>query len=269
METKLEKVTPAKAEQWLNRNTANRKLREGVAEAYADDMRNGRWTECLDPIAFYENGDCANGQHRLWALVDSQTTQEFLIARGVSREAGLNIDVGLARTLVDNARISGKDSDLSNELIATARFLEEGDLQHGKLTNSQRLAFVNQHREAAQWAIAFGPKGRGIRSQTTLAAVARAWYHEEDEERLKQFGRVLTSGLAEGQQDHAAIALRNYMIAGRDSRSTGRWTDTGRELFLKAQNSISYFMRRKPLSVIKAVKDEAYPKPRKRKARES
>lgn len=268
MEIKLERVTPAKAESWLNRNTGNRKMREGVAEAYADDMRNGRWTECLDPIAFYENGDVANGQHRLWALVDSQTTQEFLIARGVSRDAGLNIDVGLARSLVDNARISGRDLELSNELVAVSRFIEEGDLQRGKLTNAQRLAFVGTHREAAQFAIAFGPRGRGIRSQVTLAALARAWYKEEDEDRLKAFGHVMTSGLGEGQQDHAAIALRNYLIAGRDSRAVGRWTDTGRELFLKAQNAISYFVRKKPLSVIKAVKDEAYPKPRKRKQEE-
>lgn len=264
MDIKLEKVTPVKAEQWLNRNTGNRKMREGVAEAYAADMKAGRWTECLDPIAFYENGDIANGQHRLWAVIDADVTLEFLVARNVSREAGLNIDVGLARSIVDNARISGVDTDLSNELVAVARFIEEGDRGNQKVTNAQKLAFVNQHREAAVWAIGHGPRGKGVRSMVTLAAVARAYYTETCHDKLARFGEVLTTGLANGKEEHAAITLRNYLIAGRDSRNTGRWTDTQRQLFLKTMNAINYFMRGRALSVIRTVKDEVYAKPRKR-----
>lgn len=268
MDIQTERVTPKKAEQWINRNTGNRKLREGVAEAYAEDMKNGKWTECLDPIAFYENGDLANGQHRLWAIIESGTTQEFLVARNVPRDAGLNIDVGLARTLVDNARISGVDPGLSNEMVAVSRFIEEGDTQRGKLTNAQRLEFVNMHREAAEWTISHGPRGKGLRSMATLAAVGRAWYAEQDRDKIARFCEVVSTGLANGKEEHAAICLRNYLIAGRDSRMTGRWTDTARAIFLKTMNAISYFMRGKTLSVIKNVKDEAYPKPRRRRATE-
>jgi len=40
MEPRVEKITPAKATTYLDRNRSNRKLRDGVAEKYADDMRN-------------------------------------------------------------------------------------------------------------------------------------------------------------------------------------------------------------------------------------
>jgi len=100
----LETITPTKAHTWLNRNTSNRKLRDGWVEKYASDMRAGKWTECIVPIVFYENGDIADGQHRLWAIIESDTPQRFFVLHGLTREAGLNIDTGGGRNLVDNAR---------------------------------------------------------------------------------------------------------------------------------------------------------------------
>lgn len=121
----IERVTPKKATEWLNANTSNRKLRDGVVEKYAEDMRHGRWTRCTAPICFYEDGDVADGQHRLWAIIESDTTQEFAVLRGLSRADGLNIDTGLNRSLVDNARISGADKDLSNAALTGARSASE------------------------------------------------------------------------------------------------------------------------------------------------
>lgn len=93
----LETVTPKLAEAWINANKSNRKLREGLVEKYACDMRAGKWTQCPEPISFYADGDLADGQHRLFAIIESDTTQEFPIARGLSREAGLNINTGAGR----------------------------------------------------------------------------------------------------------------------------------------------------------------------------
>lgn len=258
MELKQETITPKKAEQYLVRNTSNRKLREGVAEKYAADMKRGKWTECPVPIVFYENGDVADGQHRLWAIIESDTPQKFYVGRGLSREAGLNLDTGLTRTLVDNARISGLDGGLTNELIACARAVEEGDRQSRGYSNAKRLELVEKHREAATWACAHGPRGRTIRNQCVLSAMARAWYHEPDKQKLERFAKVLTTGLADGEVESSAIALRNYLL----SRKNAHLNQLFRETFLKVQNAIHYFMRGKKLMIIKVVKDEMYPRPR-------
>src|ERR1035437_8554667 len=118
-------ITPIKAEKLLEANKSNRSLRTGVAEKYAFDMKNGAWTTCTAPVVIYDDGEVADGQHRLWALVESGTGQWFMILRGLDRKSGLNIDTGLGRNLVDNARISGVDPDLSISLISTCRGIAE------------------------------------------------------------------------------------------------------------------------------------------------
>jgi hypothetical protein len=256
MEITTERVTPAKAEKMLNLNKGNRKLRPGVAEKYAKDMLSGQWTKCPTPISFYADGDIADGQHRLWAVIESGTTQTFFIVRGLSRADGLNIDTGLSRSVVDNARISGVDTDLSLTMIAVARGMREGAGANGTMSNAMKIHMVNSVREAAQFAVSFGPRGKGLRNAVVLSAFGRAWYHEPDKDRLRRFGEVMGSGFADGESESAAIAFRNYMMSKGASASTGgNWRDS----FMKAQNAIWYFMRGKSLMTIKTVSDEAYP----------
>ena len=249
-------VTPAMAEAWLNANNTNRKLRDGVVEKYAEDMRHGRWTDCPAPIAFYADGDLADGQHRLFAICDAQVTVRFPIARGLDREAGLNIDTGLGRSLVDNARISGADSGLSNELLSTVRAIEDGERGNAKTarSNAERLVLVERHREAAQWVMQHGPRGKVVRNAVVLGALGRAYYHEKDRDRLARYCAVLGSGFSDGVHESAAIAMREYLRDNAGATMTA-WRDT----FLKVQNSIHYFMQQKGLTIIKGVKDEAYP----------
>lgn len=263
MNVTIEKITPKVAEGMLNANTSNRALRDGVVESYAADMRAGRWTECPMPIVFYEDGDLADGQHRLFAVIESDTTQTFSVYRGLPRSAGLNIDMGLNRSLVDNARISGKGlPGLSAEMVAVARACEAGQPPGPRLSNAAKMEIVAAHHEAVTWAVANGPRCKGIRNAIVLAAVARAWYHEEDHGRLRRFCDVLGTGMADGEAESAAVALRNYMLLRSTiTTTTGMWTDT----FRKVQNAIYYFMRTKKLSVIKAVGEEVYARPRRRK----
>jgi hypothetical protein len=263
MEIQLEKVTPRKAEQWLNVNKNNRKMRDGVAEKYADEMRNHRWTQCPEPIAFYDDGDLADGQHRLWAVLESGRTIEFPVARGLTRADGLNLNTGMGRTLVDNAKISGSDASLSNELLSIARAVAQGKCSNGKtpLSNSQRLEMVGEHRAAVDWAISNGPRGRGLRNAMILGAIARAWYWEPDKDRMKRFCDVFTSGFSDGEEETAAIALRNYYLTKPAIASAALWVDT----FLKSQNAIFYFMKARKLTIIKGIEEEQYPLKKKRK----
>lgn len=255
-DTQMMNVTPKMAEQWINSNTCNRSLRDGVVEQYAADMRAGNWTQCTAPICFYENGELADGQHRLYALIESQTTQRFTIMRGLSREDGLNIDTGLGRTVVDNGRISGLDPNLSPALVGTARAVESGMPSMGRMSNAQKLAIVAQHREACEWAVSHVPHAKNICNSVVLGAVARAWYWERNHARLDEFCKVIGTGFSSGEADSAAVAMRNYLLQNAGiAASAAMWRDT----FLKVQNAIHYFMDGKRLTVIKSVKEDAYP----------
>lgn len=262
MEPKFETVTPAKAEAWLNANKTNRNLRDGVVEQYANDMKSKRWTQCTAPIGFYDDGDLADGQHRLYAVIESGEPQRFIILRGLKREDGLNIDTGLGRTLVDNGRISGLDLNLSNNLVGCCRAIASGMPSTGRMSNADKLDIVNEHREAAEWAMSALPHTRNVYNTAVTAAIARAWYLEPDKERLDKFCKVLGNGMSDGDADSAAVAMRNYLTIQYPgtAASSPMWRDT----HLKVQNAIHYFMRRQRLTVIRGVKDETYPLRKKR-----
>ena len=259
METaKLVLISPRRAEQMLNKNTQNRKLREGVAEKYAHDMKHGRWTQCIAPIAIYEDGNIADGQHRLWAIVEAKTPQKFYVIHGVKREDGFNIDNGIPRNIIDNARIAGRTNSehMTTETVSLARAIEQGDRASANLSFADRMDMFEKHYAAVQWACRFGAHGRYLRNAVVNGAIARAWYAEEDKERLAKFGEVLSSGLTDSADDWAAITLRNMLLSDHVMMHTGAaWKDS----FKKCQRAIYNFMRRKPLKVLKMQSEECYP----------
>lgn len=259
-----ETVTPKKAEQWLNTvNTNNRKLRPGVVEKYAEDMKSGNWLRNPQPIMFYEDESLADGQHRLWAVVESQISVRFYIVRNVDPETALNIDTGLGRGLSDNARISGKDA-ISHKLIAMAKIVEHGTHNVGRsFSNAERLEMIEAHLDHLRWAEEHMPSRVRVGNAVVGAAIARAHMHERDLDRLGEFCTVLGSGMPQGAEDSACIALRNYLFQPAHGKVTNQ---NSHDVFLKAMNAIRYFMRRRGLTVIKGVKDEAYPLPERPKA---
>lgn len=219
-------------------------------------MQNHAWTAFGGCLVFYDNTEIADGQHRLSALIKASATFDFVVVRGLPRAAGLNVDTGLSRTIVDAARISGLDPMLTTQLVATSRAIAEGNVPRSISTNASRLLYVKEHRAAAQWAIANGPRGRMIRNAITLGAIGRAYYYEPDLIRLADFGQLMTTGMASSQDDHAAISIRNYLInQGSHAAAWDMWRDT----FLKVQNAIRYYMRGQKLGVIRSVASEAYP----------
>lgn len=253
----IETITPKAAEAMLNANKSNRTLRDGVVEKYAADMGAGRWTACPEPISFYEDGDLADGQHRLFAIIESGKPQEFPVARGVPREAGLNINTGLSRSLIDNARISKTGGELSRAMIACARAMEFGTSTFGRgVSNGETLAIVEKHREAAAFAAKEVRRKPLLCGATVLAAVGRAYAAGVDQDRLRRFCDVLGTGLYQGDGETAAIALRNHLLEkGSVLSSAGLWKET----FLKAQNAIAYFVQGRKLTTIRTVAEEAYP----------
>lgn len=254
-----EDITPAMAEKYLNMNTNNRALRSGWSETMAADMSNGDWGECVAPIVFYEDGSLADGQHRLFAIVLSGVTIRFLVRRGLKREDGLNIDTGRPRNVVDASHIAGLDNGLlTHAIVSTARCVEEGERSRGSSSHPHKLELVEKHREAVEWAVKHGPTGRNLRNAVILGAIARAWYVEADKDRLHQFCKVFSSGLAEGPKDYAAVALRNYYLAA-NTRAKLTSAEEFRASFLKSQMAICNFMRGKSIKVIRVVSEEVYP----------
>lgn len=96
-------VTPNIAEEWLKKNINNRNVKQLVVESYAEDMKNNKWTLNNDCITFDKNGILTNGQHRLMAIIKSNTSQYMPVMYGV--EHNVNMDRPAQRTVSDNLKI--------------------------------------------------------------------------------------------------------------------------------------------------------------------
>jgi hypothetical protein len=99
--TTIETVTPAMAADWLKMNTNNRPLDQKRVQAFADDIRLGRWQTTHQGIALSKDGRLLDGQHRLSAIVVAQRSVQMMVFHGVDPRTFTVMDRGKPRTLRD------------------------------------------------------------------------------------------------------------------------------------------------------------------------
>lgn len=93
----VEKIGPKEAQALLAKNFSNRRIRPSRVEMYADMMTRGQWLMTGEPIIMKVDGSLVNGQHRLLAVIQSDTTQEFAIVRNATDTVFEVVDTGLSR----------------------------------------------------------------------------------------------------------------------------------------------------------------------------
>lgn len=76
----------------LEHNTLNRPLNDQHVKRIAGQIINGKWKFNGDTIKLSDDGGILDGQHRLWAVVESKVSVETIIVRGIEREAFATID---------------------------------------------------------------------------------------------------------------------------------------------------------------------------------
>lgn len=80
---KLEKISPKKARKYLKRNHRNRDLDPKKVESLSEIISSGRWKVINHPIGFDQDGNLIDGQHRLNAVVLSETPIISAVMRGM------------------------------------------------------------------------------------------------------------------------------------------------------------------------------------------
>lgn len=103
----VETIDPDTAATILESNTLNRDIGPVLVKRMAEDMVAGRWLTNGDSIKFDRTGKLVDGQHRLSAVVDSQTTLETFVCGGLAPEIFATLDVGKKRSLKDAMKIHG------------------------------------------------------------------------------------------------------------------------------------------------------------------
>lgn len=177
---KVEDVGPDEALKMLEKMPRNRRLNWPNRQRYAREMQNGTWREYeCTPLRFDSDGNLLDGQHRLWAVIDSGTTQRFVVIRGLPNEALDVIDTGRSRSLTDILHIRGESN--ASELTSAINLLSAWENSDPKmlardaiapgarLTVAEALAFLEAHPELREAVV----KGNSIRRK--LAGGGGRW----------------------------------------------------------------------------------------------
>jgi len=156
IKTGVEKITPHYARFILEKSDGfeNRPLSMRTINAYADVMRRGKWLLNGEAIVIDVDGRCIDGQHRLWAVVESNASVDMVVVRGVETRAFSSIDQGKRRSAGDVLAHYGHQN--RNTLAAVSRlvhgFVFERMTDLGTITNDDVLKTVTEIPTVVNWA---------------------------------------------------------------------------------------------------------------------
>lgn len=107
LEASVVKMTPALAQSYLTKNLKNRPIRRSYVNELVAAMKRGEWKLNGETIKVSKSDVLLDGQHRLMAVYESQTTQNMIVVAGLDDDAFTTIDINRRRTSADALAIAG------------------------------------------------------------------------------------------------------------------------------------------------------------------
>lgn len=154
-------ITPQQALEWLGKNSSNRPLSHARIRQYVKDITDGNFGLTGEAIRFFEDGNLADGQHRLTAIVKACKPITTLVVFGLDRKVASYIDTGKSRSAGDVLCMFSGVGDADAKALATAiRMIHNHDSGrhyvgstggqsggHTAMTNSEIQDFYRDNEE--------------------------------------------------------------------------------------------------------------------------
>jgi len=236
MKVQILDVTPDMAKMFLMKNKSNRRINKSQLEMLERSINDGHWRLTHQGIALYKDGEIADGQHRLTAIVNTGRTLRMPLFTDVERDTGtvLAIDCGLKRSVRDGAAITGESLTYTHAAIAKA--LEYGYRSFGraKLTHMEQYDLVSKWRESIDKTDRFFTR-RTLKIAITPVKVAAltAINNGVDELLIEEFCKTLATGEYINSIYINAVRVRNRLLTDNFRGNEGT-----REAYNMALNAI-------------------------------
>lgn len=225
--TVSELITPELAAQYLTMNSHNRVLRQPKVNTIAAAITRGEWEHTGQAVQFDTNGVLLDGQHRLWAIVQSGVAVNTEVTRGIAPRAFRVIDTHTTRSAGQVLSMRGVPD--ANRVAAGLRFLAVYDhwlslratgnyrttlvsaYATVKLTNAEMEGALDKHPGISAWLRESRMIGSRIACLSESGSLDAALYlmeQEKDASYVSEFadGVATGVGLLEGDP---RVALRN------------------------------------------------------------
>lgn len=222
-------VTPEMAAEWLRSNTANRKPSQAAVKRWAKIMLAHSWKLCTDAIAFDTKGVLINGQHRLMAVIESGTTQPFIVAFNFPEESKESCDLGKKRQLHEIMTIGGYD--ISQTHAGICKFLltpwdQSGTIEPDHDLHRNRIKRIHMMVNEKISFIESCISGKEF-SSGELAAMTALFQAVDDEVVIADFINLLQHGVrcdnTRQPGDVAAVRYREHRLTqlAKNRRNVG------------------------------------------------
>lgn len=224
-------ITPELAKEWLEKyNQMNRTRRERREGDYAAAMDQDEWDGLNGTtISFDTDGQLADGQHRLGAIVRSGIPVETLVVYGIKPEARATIDDALKRKFADDLAMNG----ITNTLIRASllRKILTWDANGGlvylsgmrfsrKFLSRRWPVYEKEIIDADHAAIRFEPRWQGNRGSLYFMYWLLRYRVQCDERAVIRFFSIITMG-SQSKEDECLRRLRDKLQNGRHISAGG------------------------------------------------
>lgn len=201
-----ELITPKIAKAYLSMSKGNRRLNEDMVSSYTKDMLNDMWRgDTAEPIKITDTGILIDGHHRLNAVIKSNKSQYFTVAKGLPSESMAVLDTGKTRTSTDLFNINKiPHGNTIPSMIVQYNLISNGIVKSSGRRNSRlnnREVLEVYYKEPEFW--------------KTVVNRSEIWY--------KSFAKILPPSLIGGMyallyKKHGEIAISFFeqLTTGKD-----------------------------------------------------
>lgn len=236
-------LTPKMANKLLASNTHNRKVVQAKVNLWAEAMKRGEWRMNGEAIKIAADGTILDGQHRLYAVVQSGVTIPILIITGLPKQSQETMDTGKSRSLSDVFTLRGEKNavTLASVVAGLVRYERWGvqaafvTSNNWPVTNGQAIQWLESHPEVRESVNAIKGIGKHANIPEKVAGILHYRFTHISQEDGEDFFDKLDTG-ASMEQGHPILALRKQLKIVHDDPTQGYNPRRIGGLILKAWN---------------------------------
>lgn len=217
--TLTETITPPLAEEYLRHNYEhNRAIGHRDVNSYAGMMVRGEWILTHQGIAFDKEGNLIDGQHRLLAIVLSDSTIRMRVTRNADPAIVHVVDGGRKRSLKDSLQVRGEKQSKNLAAVVSAFYklqvADDGRVSEARNAAPERVAGLKllESHPGLREAVFTGDRCyRAIRFPKGMAAALYYDLSSVDSQEAEVFFEYLITGAGLSEGD-PIFTLRNKVI---------------------------------------------------------
>ena len=262
IESKVETITPEVAAQYLALNIKNRSIRRQEVEAYARAIKAGTFVTTHQGIAFDDEGNLIDGQHRLMAITTAGIPVQMMVTRGVPAKAMQIIDRGSSRTMRDVIALGDYGDDSKARMMRNTVMLSamsqmvSCSYRKVKITSPEMLRLFEAFDQHAM-TVYHSAVNKGVRKSQVVSAALAALSCGVDSVGVSKFFQVfnkLDINNCDGYNVQAALNWRRQM----DDAKLQGMTMNRKRIYVGTQNAIWHFVNNTDATRVSSNGDARY-----------